>query len=155
MKTSYIPTPLWLPRSALKRVSIRALPLLLLAGANACGDSIVIDDFGPPAGFGAVAGLIQNAAGTPQVGMGVAISRCSAPVGGFFGDSSSDASGRYRVDGALAPGFRGVLDVDTVRVSCELFVGPRGTPLVTDTVTIRFATVHSAVVPTIRDVTIP
>ena len=116
----------------------------------------VVDDWGPPAGFGAVAGVIRDSSATPKPNILVAVSSCEEPLGGFLGEASSDQEGRYRVDGSLAPiGLLPSLNADTVRLHCVLFVGPRGAPLVTDTVTVPFSQLRSAVVPTIRDIALP
>jgi hypothetical protein len=45
--------------------------------------------------------------------------------------------------------------VDTLRLSCTVFVGARGDPTLSDTITLGFAFTREAVVPTVRDFTLP
>ncbi len=131
------------------------IALLALGVATGCGRDI-IDDWGPPAGYGAVAGVIRDSSGMPKPNILVAVSICGDPLGGFLGEATADQAGHYRVDGHLPPiGVAGSLNADTLRVRCELFVGPRGAPLVRDTVTVPFSRSRSAVRPTARDVIIP
>jgi hypothetical protein len=133
---------------------MRRVVLLSLAAAGCRGHDI-IDHWGPPAGFGAVAGVIRNSSGVPKPNVLVAVSICGDPLGGFLGEGTSDQQGHYRVDGSLPPIGSGILGADTLRIACELFVGPRGTPLVRDTITVRFWRSRSTVQPAQRDISLP
>ena len=121
------------------------------------GTDIIIDNWGPPAGYGAVAGVIRDASGAPKPNILVAVSICESPIVGFLGEAPSDGQGRYRVDGRLPP--VGVtpasFNADTLRVKCDLLVGPRGAALVRDTVTVPFSRSLNSVQPAQRDVTLP
>jgi len=137
-----------------RRVTIT---LLLLAPilSSACRKTIV-NGWGPRAGFGAVAGVIRDAAGTPKPNILVEVAACEEQLGGFVEEAVTDQEGRYRVDGSLAPvGLIPGVNADTVRLHCTILVGPRLARLVTDTVTVPFATSRSAVVPARRDFTLP
>lgn len=130
---------------------------LLFVGA--CEEPVIVDDWGPPAGYAAISGTVRTAAGAPVAGVEVAFSRCGSPLGGFLGADHTDAQGAYRARGSLPPiGALPRLDLDTLRVTCEVLVGrappPDPTPAV-DTLEIRFASSESAVVPQRLDLTIP
>ena len=139
------------------RVSVLILLPLLLIGATACRDGTIFDDWGPPAGYGAVAGVIRDSSGTSAPNILVAVSICESPIAGFLGEAASDGQGRYRIDGRLAPVglVPSSFNADTLRVKCELFVGPRGAAVVRDTVTVPFSRSPGGVHPAQRDVTLP
>jgi len=130
--------------------------LVAAIGASACRSGTIIDDWGPPAGFGAVAGVVRDASGTPKPNTLVNITLCESPIGGFLGEALTNAQGRYRVDGHLPPvGAVGSLNADTVRITCKWFVGPHGAALASDTVTVPFWRSPGAVQPVQRDITLP
>ena len=123
----------------------------------ACRDGyIIIENWGPPAGYAAVQGTIRDASGTPAPNTWVSITRCSDPIGGFFGQSIADQQGSYRVDGSLPP--VGVLPrstLDTLRVHCDILLGAPGAATAVDTITLRFAPSRDSVVPSVRDLLLP
>ena len=132
------------------------IPCLVLAHL-ACRDGyVIIDNWGPPAGYAAVQGTIRDVSGTPAPNTWVSITRCNDPIGGFFGKSIADEQGSYRVDGSLPP--VGVLPrsaLDTLRVHCDIFLGAPGAAIAVDTITLRFAPSRDSVVPSVRDLLLP
>ncbi|SRR6266550_2369576 len=137
-------------------MSTRVIGLLSLMVATGCGHDI-IDDWGHRSGYGSVAGVVRDAAGTAQPSILVAVSICESPIVGFLGEAGTDGQGRFRIDGTLPPvgAVGSSFNADTLRVKCELFVGPRGAALVRDTVTVPFFRLQNAVRPVQRDVTLP
>src|SRR6266550_6761502 len=123
----------------------------------ACRDGyIIIENWGPPAGYAAVQGAIRDASGTPAPNTAVSITRCSDPIGGFFGKSIADQQGSYRVDGSLPP--VGVLPqsmLDTLHVHCDILLGAPGAATAVDTITLHFAPSRDSVVPSVRDLLLP
>ena len=110
--------------------------LTLLSVLADCRSIVIIDDWGPSAGYTLVTGLVSTATGTPARGAEVTLSRCSSPVGGFLASALTDNAGRYRLLGALPPiGFPGLLD--TLEVRCDVFVNRTLVP--SGPVSLRFA----------------
>jgi hypothetical protein len=116
---------------------------------------IIIDHWGPPAGYAAVEGTIRFASGAPAPNTRVNITRCTSPIGGFFGEDVSDQEGGYRVNGRLSPSPLPRSTLDSLLVRCDVLVGERGAAAVVDTVTVRFAVSPDSVVPIVRDLTLP
>lgn len=111
------------------------VPLLTL-GCDGPG-TVIVDDWGPPAGYGVVAGTVRMANGTPVGNAEVLVSRCGGPVGGFFAVDLTDRDGHFRAAGILPPA--GVLPAgiaDTLRVTCYVFYDRTG--VVRDSVVVRF-----------------
>ena len=141
------------PAEMTQRLLLRLFAAGWLAIVCGCGTDIV-DNWGPPAGFGALQGTIRQASTLPAAGTRVGVARCSPPLG--FGEDISDGQGRYRVDVSLPPiGLFPPEAVDSLRLYCTVFVGPRGDPILTDTITLAFAFTREAVVPRVRDFTLP
>src|SRR5258705_2466260 len=116
-------------------MSTRVIGLLSLMVATGCRHDI-IDNWGPPAGFGAVTGVVRDASGTPKPNTLVNITLCESPIGGFLGEAMTNAQRQYRVDGHLPPGGAGgSLNAQTVRITCTWFVGPHGAALARRTLT--------------------
>jgi hypothetical protein len=115
----------------------------------------IVDDFGPPAGYAAVQGTIRYGSGVPTPNTRVTFTRCANPIGGSFGEDISDHQGGYRVDGSLPPDVLPRATLDTLRVRCDVFVGPLGAEIVVDTLSLRFAASRDSVVPSVRDLTLP
>ena len=110
------------------------LVALLAAG---CTD-VVYDDWGPSAGHAVVSGTVRSLGHTVTPGTWVDVSRCGAPIGGYFGSGQTDSAGRYQAEGHLPPvGLLPTTRLDTLSVRCYAFVGRDG--LVRDSLLIRFA----------------
>lgn len=129
---------------------------------SACGSSIIFDDFGPPAGYTEITGTVRTSTGTPVALIEVSFSRCREPS--HFGVSPmgiTNAEGVYRARGHLAPvgAFRSDFNVDTLVVTCEVFVGrpPTTRDIATawDTIQLRFVSLEANVVPLKLDLTLP
>lgn len=123
-------------------------PLILPVACQ--GDYKIIDGWGPPAGYGAVQGSIRDGSGAPAPNTLVSITRCTDPLG-FFGEDVADPQGAYRVDGSLPPVGFIPGPIDTLRVTCDVLLGPRGAGVHVDTVTVGFAPSPESVVPVARD----
>jgi hypothetical protein len=95
-----------------------------------------VDSYGPPAGYAVVAGTVTTAAGSPAAGSEVVLARCASPIGGYLGSATSDAAGRYRLEGALPPIGAFPAVVDTLRVRCAVFTDRTGVPR--DSLTVHF-----------------
>jgi len=112
--------------------------------------------WGPPAGYAAVQGTIRLGSGVPGPNTRVNITRCTDPIGGFFGEDVSDQQGGYRVHGSLPPvGVIPRSTVDSLLVRCDVCVGEPGAAAVVDTVTVRFAASRDSMVPIVWDLTLP
>jgi hypothetical protein len=135
--------------------SLRRFIRLVALVSTGCRDPVIIDDFGPPPGFAAIQGTIRDNANNPRANMPILVSRCGSPIGGFFGADTSTQQGQYRIEGALHPVLPPSASVDTLRVRCDVFLGPLGSPALTDTVTLRFSASRAAVVPITRDFRLP
>lgn len=135
------------------RLLTRITPIALLASLATLGCSAhtIVDDWGPPAGFARLVGTVTDSAGAPIRDAEVLVSRCSSPVGGLLGSTRTDADGRYRPTGALAPvgAFPG--DPDNVRVHCAALVDRSP---VLDSVEVRFAADSLAQAPQVVDLTV-
>ncbi len=94
----------------------------------ACRDGyVIIDNWGPPAGYAAVQGTVRDASGSS-----------------------------YRVDGSLPPvGVLPRSMLDTLRIHCDIFLGAPGAAAAVDTITPRFAPSRDSVVPSVRDLLLP
>jgi hypothetical protein len=119
----------------------RSLPILgplLVASAAACDRGYtIVDNWGPPAGYAAVAGTVTTATGAPASGIEVLLTRCASPIGGYLGGANTDATGRYRIEGALPPrGAFPQVAVDTLAVRCFVFTDRSGVPR--DSLVVRF-----------------
>ena len=89
---------------------------------TACDSDIIGDDFGPPSAYALVEGRVFRADETPgPAGMKVALTRCSLPVGGLAGSSTTVAGGHFSVEGAVPP--VGFPEVDSLQIECELIAG--------------------------------
>jgi hypothetical protein len=142
------------PPEMTQRPLLRTVAASWLAILGACGPDIIVDDWGAPAGFGALQGIIRQASNLPASGTRVGVAMCNPPLGS--GEGISDGQGRYRVEVSLPPaGLFPPEAVDTLRLYCTVFVGPRGNPTLTDTITLAFAFTREAVVPRVRDFTLP
>src|SRR5256885_13144652 len=85
----------------LTRFSLIVAPAVLQL---ACRDGyIIIENWGPPAGYAAVQGTIRDASGTPAPNTWVSITRCSDPIGGFFGQRIADPDAPDPVVGSVSP----------------------------------------------------
>lgn len=118
------------------RGGLMACVSLLILGCDGAGNHIV-DDRGPPAGYGVVAGTVRMANGTPVGNAEVLVSRCGGPAGGFFAVDLTDRDGHFRAAGTLPPA--GVLPAgiaDTLRLKCSVFFDRTG--VVRDSVVVRF-----------------
>jgi hypothetical protein len=116
---------------------LRLLGCLLLGVAACDRGYTIVDNWGPPAGYAVVAGVVTTAAGTPAADVEVVLTRCASPLGGYLGQASTDAAGRYRLEGALPP--RGALPtvaVDTLAVRCQAFTDRTG--VARDSLVVRF-----------------
>ena len=132
----------------------RVFVTALLVASAACDEGyIIVDDYGPPAGFTAVEGTVRRANGVPA-GFTPLSLVCTNPVAEFPGYTTSDNQGRYRIDGQLGPvGLLPRLDADTLRAQCVLRTGPP--PLTLDSVEVRFWRDRAAVVPLVVDLQFP
>ena len=133
----------------------RALATLLLCAlANCDNGNVIVDDWGPPAGFTVVEGTVRRANGAPAGLVPLSLTRCTNPIVGSPGYTSTDNQGRYRIEGQLAPvGLLPGVDADTLRDHCVLLTGPP--PLVLDSVEIHFWRARAAVVPLVVDLQFP
>jgi hypothetical protein len=125
-------------RHLTRRPLARSAPTFAAAVLAGCGSGSLdpADDWGPPAGYAVVAGTVVTAAGAPAGGVEVLLSRCASPVGGYLGRATTDAAGRYRVEGALPPvGFLRAAP-DTLRVRCAVFTDRTG--VARDSLVVRF-----------------
>ena len=122
----------------LMRLHRRLLGCLLLGGVAACDRGYtIVDNWGPPAGYAVVAGVVTTAAGTPAADVEVVLTRCASPLGGYLGRASTDAAGRYRLEGALPPrGAFPAVAVDTLAVRCQVFTDRTG--VARDSLVVRF-----------------
>ena len=124
---------------------------LALAGLAACHGDILIEDWGLNVGFTLIVGTVRRADNTPTPGVSLSFSNCTEPVGGLLAATTTDANGRYRLEGRLPPGPP--VNADTVRVRCEALTG--SPQIVLDTIEVRFWRYRYAVVPTVIDFTLP
>lgn len=129
---------------------------------GACESSIILDDFGPPAGFTEVTGTVRTSTGTPVAQIEVSFSRCRQPSPfGVAPMAITNAEGAYQARGHLAPvgTFRSDFNADTLVVTCEVFVGrpptTRDLAMALDTVQLRFFGLEARVVPLRLDLTLP
>ena len=130
--------------------------LTVVTVSTGCKDGDIVDDWGPPAGFTTVQGVVRDTIGRPVAGARVAIAVCDNSLLGIAVESASNQEGRYRIMGALPPvGALPRVDLDTVRVQCHLFAGPRIQTLVTDTIRLQFYRSQRDVVPLTRDIQLP
>jgi hypothetical protein len=119
------------------RRSLQLLGSVLVIGLAACDRGYTIaDDWGPPAGYAVVAGTVTNAAGVPVSGVEVMLTRCVSPIGGYLGAASTDAAGRYRIEGALPPRGAFPVAVGTLLVRCYAFTDRTG--VARDSLVVRF-----------------
>jgi hypothetical protein len=116
-----------------------------------CRGGDIIDDWGPPAGFTTIVGTLRRADNRPASSFNLSFTLCSPPVNGLLAFVQTDAQSRYRAEGTLSPGTP--VNADTVRVQCEVRVGPP--PVVLDTIDVRFWRDPSAVVPMVVDLMLP
>ena len=119
------------------RIPSFALSTLLLA--TACErEPVIIDNYGPPAGYALVTGSVRTAAGAPVTSASVWLSSCRDPIGAHFESAMTDATGSYAMRGQLPPiGVLGRLELDTLRIRCYAWVGVGGRIL--DSLDVRFA----------------
>ena len=113
------------------RGAASALLLVLAAaavGAIACRDNVIVDSWGPPAGYALVTGSVRTAAGRTVANAEVMLSRCASPIGGYLGSGVTDAQGFFQVRANLPP--IGLLPVraDTLQIRCYVFVDRASTP---------------------------
>ncbi len=134
------------------RLSMCAAAMALLAS---CGDrGVIIDDWGPPAGYTVLVGTVRQPSGAPAVGVEVIFGKCESPIGGFLTTAMSDAAGRFRATGALPPvGLFSADQVAELRVRCEVDLNRRGAPR--DSVIVGFATTLEAAPVTSIDLIYP
>jgi len=127
---------------------MRIIALGLLTACSA-GDGVIVDDWGPPAGYAVLTGTVRHAGGAPAPGVEVAFSRCASPLGGFLAAATTDAAGRFRASGQLPPvGAFPVREVETLRLRCDVFLDRSG--VARDSITVRFApSIQAAPVTTI------
>lgn len=129
----------------------RILVLAVAVVGSACraSDTVIVDDWGPPAGYAVLTGTVRRTSGALAAGVEVMFTRCASPVGGYLTGATTDAAGHFRATGQLPP--RGVLPpgiADTLRLRCDVFLDRAG--VVRDSVTVRFAaTTQSSPVITI------
>lgn len=131
-------------------MSIRRLEFGLLVGASLltvgceAPGAVIIDDWGPPAGYAVVTGTVRMANGTPVGNAEVSVSRCGSPIGGFLAMDLTDGNGHFRAVGQLPPS--GALPAgiaDTLRLNCSVFLDRTG--VVRDSVVVSFGrTLESA-----------
>ena len=109
----------------------------LAVGAIACRNSVIVDNWGPPAGYAVVTGRVHTPAGQPIASAEVMLSRCASPIGGYLGSGVTDAQGFYQVRANLPP--IGLLDVraDTLQVRCYAFVDRTSTA--NDSIDVHFS----------------
>ena len=106
-------------------ILVRRLSLAVSA-ICACRSGDIIDDWGPPAGYAVVSGILRTAAGVPISDANVSITRCDSPIGGYLGSDSTDATGFYEVKGQLPPVGLLRVSTDTLRIQCFAFVNYDG-----------------------------
>ena len=131
-------------------------PALLLLATLGCADPLVIvDDWGPPAGYAAVEGVVRDTTGAIKSGASVRVTLCTDPIGGFLGQVTSAQDGSYRVSGMLPPvGVMPQLSLDTLHVACSIGAGVENATIPQmDSITVRFYATPEEVVPLTRDLT--
>jgi hypothetical protein len=130
------------------------LSLLLVLFPGACRPGIIVDDWGPPAGYSAVEGtLVRRDTGVPVAAAEITITRCDGPIG-LFGSARSTADGGYRITGTLPPiGVLPRLNLDTLHVRCQVFVNRSSTAV--DSVALRFFRTPNEVVAHRLDLQLP
>jgi hypothetical protein len=115
---------------------------------------VIVDDWGPPAGFTVVEGTVRRANGTPANLIFLSLTQCTNPLVDFLGSTTTDNQGRYRIEGQLGPvGLLPRVDADTLRDRCVLLTGPPPLPL--DSVEVRFWRDRAAVVPLVVNLQFP
>ena len=103
---------------------MKQIVLLALLVMASCGDDIVGDDFGPPAGWSRVNGAVFRANGSPAADMEVLVTACALPVGGLAGSSKTSATGVFTIDAKLPPtGWVSASVVDTMQTGCVVIAG--------------------------------
>ena len=130
---------------------LRRIIALVVTGLAACHGDILIENWDLNVGFTLILGTVRRADSTPTPGVSLSFTNCTQPVDGLLGATTTDANGRYRLEGRLPPGLP--VNADSVRVQCEAQTG--SPQLVLDTVEVRFWRYRYAVVPTVIDFTLP
>lgn len=126
----------------MNRVLIVVASLAIAAVGAACGDDIIGDNRGPPAGYAILNGTVQQADGGPAAGVEVSFSRCGDPIGGFLTSTTSTAAGTFQVEAHLPPvGLRPSLVAASVQLRCDVFLDRTG--IARDSVVLRFAAAAS------------
>lgn len=116
--------------------------------AGFCSPQDPVDNY-PPTGYGAVKGVVTDTAGQVLAGIGISVTSCEGFD--FFGDASTNAQGRYQVNGDVPPG-----GPTPSPASCEIFVGPAFSgPVLSDTISIPFTARREDVIPVVRDFVVP
>lgn len=115
------------------RYVLSTAAFLLLAGVMGCDNSIE-DDWGPPAGYATVQGVVEDSSGAVLTDVVVFRSLCLSKEQDLFPSTDSvglsspkaitDDEGRYKMDEALPPvGVFPEYEGDTLRLECEMVVG--------------------------------
>ena len=133
----------------------RALAPLGVALALVACDQVVVDDWGPPAGYASIDGRVTRASGAPVASAEVAFARCDAPLGGFLGAAATGSDGGYHLEGALPPrgAFPSSMNADTLRVRCRVIVNRDG--VARDSIDVQFRRERPAAPLQALDVVLP
>jgi hypothetical protein len=127
-----------------------------LSATIACArdGGVILDDWGPPAGYAILTGTVRRSTGAPLPTVAVTFARCESPVGGFLAADTTDVAGRFQVVAHLPPrGFIPASVVDTLRLRCGEALQWSG--VTQDSVWVRFAPTVAAAPTTRVDLVIP
>jgi hypothetical protein len=124
----------------------------VLMAILAC-NNVIVDDWGPPAGYGLVEGTVSRSSGGTAIGVTVSVWQCDEPMEGHGGSARTTGSGRYAIELRLPPvGVMSGLDADTLTVSCVVVANEDSTSKIS--VDVPFAETVQDVLPVIVNLVI-
>lgn len=125
----------------------------LAVGAGACSNTVIIDNWGPPAGYALVTGSVRTAAGRTVANAEVMLSRCALPLDGYLWSGVTDAQGFYQVRANLPPIGLFPVRADTVQIRCYVFVDRASTA--NDSIDVHFSADSRAPAVQTLDIMLP
>jgi hypothetical protein len=136
--------------SCVARWGVKALVLGALIVAEL---SIIVCEFGPPAGYAHIRGELSYASGARASEIQISVSGCESDFVPHIGVDWSTLDGTYQIERKLGPIDIFPYPADSVPIKCFVFVNRASAPI--DSLEVRFAVHRADVIPQTLNLTIP
>lgn len=136
--------------SCVAREGVKAL----VFGAIIVGESsLLVCDFGPPAGYAQIRGALSYGSGARASERQISVSDCESDFVPHVGVEWSKPDGTFQIERALGPIEVFPYPADSVPIKCFVFLDGNSTPI--DSIEVRFAVHRADVIPQTLNLTIP